>query len=107
VARTSKKQLVNGIEMPLKIIVVGDSTSHGGRVTTGSATHTIGGKPVARLDDLVDCPQSYPGGRPHGINRIIEAHPTITVGGRRIALHGHKTECGCTLIGSVTADAGG
>jgi len=93
--------------MALKIIVVGDATSHGGRVITGSETHTIGGRQITRLGDLVDCPEKYPDGRPHGVNKIIEAHPTLTVGNRRVALHGHKTECGCTLIGSMTADAGG
>lgn len=30
--------------MALQIIVVGDSTSHGGKVITGSELHTIGGK---------------------------------------------------------------
>ncbi|WP_419690156.1 PAAR domain-containing protein [Burkholderia theae] len=93
--------------MAQKIIVVGDMTSHGGRVITGSETHTIGDRPIARLDDLVDCPEKYPEGRLHGVNRIIDAHPTFTIGNRRVAMHGHRTECGCTLIGSVTADAGG
>lgn len=92
--------------MSLQIIVVGDSTSHNGRVISGSETHDIGGKRIARLFDLVDCPQHYPDGRPHGINKIIEAHPTFEVGGRRVALHGHHTECGCTLIGSTTASMG-
>jgi len=92
--------------MALQIIVVGDMTSHGGRVISGSDTHSIGDKPIARLFDLVDCPQKYPDGRPHGINKIIEAHPTFTIGGERVALHGHHTECGCTLIGSATASIG-
>jgi uncharacterized Zn-binding protein involved in type VI secretion len=92
--------------MALQIIVVGDLTSHGGRVITGSETHTIGDKPIARLFDLVDCPQKYPDGRPHGINKIIEAHPTFMIGDKRVALHGHRTECGCTLIGSTTASIG-
>ncbi|MGU7780922.1 PAAR domain-containing protein [Burkholderia sp. PU8-34] len=92
--------------MALKIIVIGDGTSHGGRVITGSNTHMIGDKGIARLFDLVDCPQKYPDGRPHGINKIVEAHPTFTIGGERVALHGHRTECGCTLIGSGTASIG-
>jgi len=90
-----------------KIIVVGDATSHGGKVITGSPYHSIDGKKIARLGDLVDCPQCYPGGSPHGINKIIEAHPTMTVDGIRVALHGHHTECGCTLIGSVSASSDG
>ncbi|WP_423383694.1 PAAR domain-containing protein [Burkholderia sp. LMG 32019] len=92
--------------MALQIIVVGDSTSHGGRVITGSKIHTIGGKLIARLHDLVDCPQKYPDGRPHGVNKIAEAHSTFTLGGERVALHGHRTECGCTLIGSTIASVG-
>ncbi|WP_071769746.1 PAAR domain-containing protein [Burkholderia ubonensis] len=92
--------------MALQIIVVGDSTSHGGRVITGSDSHTVGGKRIARLHDLVDCPEKYPDGRPHGVNKIIEAHPTFTIGGERVALHGHHAECGCTLIGSTTAQIG-
>ncbi|CAN0626792.1 PAAR repeat-containing protein [Burkholderia multivorans] len=92
--------------MALQIIVVGDRTSHGGRVISGSEAHMVGGKGIARLFDLVDCPQTYPDGRPHGINKIIEAHPTFTIGGQRVALHGHHAECGCTLIGIGTASIG-
>ncbi|MEN8506370.1 MULTISPECIES: PAAR domain-containing protein [Paraburkholderia] len=92
--------------MALQIIVVGDLTSHGGRVISGSETHTIGGKRIARLFDLVDCPQKYPDGRPHGINKIIEAHPTFTIGDERVAVAGNRTECGCELIGSTTASIG-
>ncbi|ACC76024.1 PAAR domain-containing protein [Paraburkholderia phymatum] len=92
--------------MSLLIIRVGDSTDHGGEVITGSPTHKLGGKPIARLNDLVECPQRYPDGRPHGVNRIIEAHPTFAVGGVRVALHGHHTECGCALIGSSVGSIG-
>ncbi|MFM0139543.1 PAAR domain-containing protein [Caballeronia grimmiae] len=92
--------------MSLPIIRVGDRTDHGGKVITGSSTHMISGRSVARLNDLVDCPQTYPDGRPHGINKIIEAHPTFMVGGQRVALHGHHSECGCALIGSTSAAIG-
>ncbi|MFB9126661.1 PAAR domain-containing protein [Paraburkholderia dipogonis] len=92
--------------MALKIIVVGDSTSHGGKVITGSELHTIGGRKIARLHDLVDCPEKYPDGRPHGVNKIIEAHPAFTIGGEQVALHGHHSECGCTLIASSMASVG-
>jgi len=92
--------------MALQIIVVGDSTTHGGKFITGSETHKIDNKPIARLHDLVDCPQSYPDGRPHGVNKIVEAHATFVIGGQPVALHGHHTECGCTLIGSVAASIG-
>jgi uncharacterized Zn-binding protein involved in type VI secretion len=92
--------------MPLKIIVVGDSTNHGGKVISGSPTHDIGGKAIARLGDQVSCPQVYPGGKPHGVNRIVTAHETLTAGGKPVAVHGCKTECGCMLIGRVNATVG-
>lgn len=92
--------------MPLKIIVVGDSTDHGGKVISGSPTHDIGGKAIARLGDSVSCPQLYPGGKPHGVNKIVTAHKTLTAGGKQVAVHGCKTECGCTLVGRVNASVG-
>lgn len=87
--------------MGKKVIVVGDSTSHGGKVISGSATMTIAGKGIARKGDKVDCPQKYPNKKPHGVNKIVEGDGGYIVDGQPVALHGHKTECGCTLIGSV------
>lgn len=87
--------------MPLAIIAVGDKTDHGGTVITGSPTHSIHGRAIARLGDKVNCPLTYPGGKPHGINKIIMGHDTFTVNGVSVAVAGCKTECGCTLIGSI------
>jgi uncharacterized Zn-binding protein involved in type VI secretion len=42
-------------EMSLKIITVGDKTDHDGTVISGSPTHEIRGRAVARLGDQVDC----------------------------------------------------
>lgn len=89
--------------MSRKIITVGDSTDHGGKVISGSPLHDIGGKAIARLNDKVSCPLLYPGGAPHGINKITTAHETVTVGDIPVAVDGCKTECGCTLIGSGIA----
>ncbi|MCW3505934.1 PAAR domain-containing protein, partial [Burkholderia cenocepacia] len=38
------------------IIRVGDATSHGGQVVTGSAVSEVMGRPVARLGDTCICP---------------------------------------------------
>ncbi|MWL87318.1 MULTISPECIES: PAAR domain-containing protein [unclassified Cupriavidus] len=92
--------------MSLGIITVGDTTDHGGKVISGSPTHTVGGKAIARLGDLVDCPQKYPGGRPHGVNKIVDAHPTVTMGGVPVAVDGCHSECGCVLIASGNAAVG-
>jgi uncharacterized Zn-binding protein involved in type VI secretion len=92
--------------MPLKIITVGDKTDHGGTVISGSPTHDIRGRAIARLGDAVDCPQSYPGGKTHGVNKIVTAHSTFTVNGVPVAVEDCKTECGCKLIGSLPATVG-
>ncbi len=89
--------------MSLKIITVGDETDHGGKVISGSSDHDIRGKAIARLGDKVDCPLFYPGGKPHGINKIITGHDTLTVNGVPVAVDGCRTECGCKLIGSMPA----
>lgn len=89
--------------MALKIITVGDGTDHGGKVISGSPTHDIGGKAIARLGDEVECPQHYPDGTPHGVNKIVTAHSTFSVGGIPVAVQDCLTECGCKLIGSATA----
>lgn len=92
--------------MSLKIITVGDATDHGGKVISGSPTHDIDGRPIARLGDKVACPMSYPSGLPHGINKIVTAHPTLTAGGVPVAVADCMTECGCKLVGSRTATVG-
>lgn len=88
--------------MALPIVRLGDKTSHGGAVISASTTHTIGGIGIARVGDQVQCPK-----RGHGVNNIVEGAVTFLVGGRMVALHGHKSACGCTLISSlVTATHG-
>ncbi|WP_017453587.1 PAAR domain-containing protein [Herbaspirillum rubrisubalbicans] len=39
--------------MPLPIIRLGDTTSHGGKVISASETHTIHGIGIARVGDMV------------------------------------------------------
>lgn len=77
------------------VIRLYDQTSHGGFVIRASGSR-YDGKPLALLGDLVACP--LPG---HGVNPIIEGEPTMTEHGKPVALHGHRTACGCTLISSL------
>jgi uncharacterized Zn-binding protein involved in type VI secretion len=88
--------------MARKIIVLGDPTDHGGKVISGSLTQTISGKPIARLGDQVTCPI-----KGHGVNAIVEGEPSYLINGIPVALEGHKTACGCSLIGTVAATHGG
>ncbi|WP_211466255.1 PAAR domain-containing protein [Collimonas silvisoli] len=79
--------------MSKEIVLVGDGTDHDGTVVTGSDTDMIDGKPMARIGDLVDCPK-------HGLNKIIEGDPAITIDGIPVAVTNCKTECGSRLKGS-------
>ncbi|MFS2025514.1 PAAR domain-containing protein [Massilia sp. GER05] len=84
--------------MALPIIRLGDPTSHGGKVISASTTHIISGIGIARVGDSVSCPILG-----HGINPIIEGAPTFLIGDRMVALQGHHSACGCTLISSLLA----
>lgn len=90
-----------------RIIKVGDLTDHHGVVISGDSKRRLMGKPVARKGDMVDCPNKYPDGRPHGVHPIVEGSDSLKLNGVPVALEGHRTECGCLLIGSSSASAQG
>jgi uncharacterized Zn-binding protein involved in type VI secretion len=77
-------------------VVEGDSTSHGGKVITGSDRIKIRGRRAARKGDIVSCPL-------HGNNEIIEGSGRMNDGDRPIAVDGHRTQCGCILTSSSGA----
>lgn len=81
--------------MQRAIVRLGDKTTHGGAVITASMLHTVQGIGIARKGDMVACP--LPG---HGTNPIVEGCAVFRIDGREVALHGHKTACGCSLIAS-------
>jgi uncharacterized Zn-binding protein involved in type VI secretion len=88
--------------MALPVVRLGDPTSHGRKVISASMTHSISGIGIARVGDMVTCPIAG-----HGVNPIVEGAPTYLIGGRMVALHGHRSACGCTLVSSlVTATYG-
>jgi len=83
--------------MSRNVILVGDPTSHGGKVLSSSAPHyTVGGKPVALKGDPCSCPHRGH----HGVT-IAEGDPDHTINGVPVAYEGHKTTCGATLEASV------
>ncbi|WP_434664846.1 PAAR domain-containing protein [Paraburkholderia sp. A3BS-1L] len=77
------------------IIRVGDTTSHGGRVETGSKDSEVMGSAVARKGDRCICPI-----KGHENCMIIEGDPAFMVDGKPAAFDGHKTSCGAILISS-------
>lgn len=78
------------------VICVGDRLSSGGDVLTGARELKFVGREVACVGDEVICP--LPG---HGRNQISEGDTGSRCNGRPIALHGHRCDCGCTLISSL------
>lgn len=80
----------------IDLVLVGDSTDHGGKVITASETMKFGGRFVARKGDQVSCPK-------HDIspNLIIDGDETMTDDGVPVARHGYRAMCGCRLISSL------
>jgi uncharacterized Zn-binding protein involved in type VI secretion len=78
------------------IIRIGDKTTGGGTVLSGSSSMQFDGIGVAREGDPVRC--LIPG---HGRTVIAEGHPTFKDNGVPVAFHGHCCACGCTLISSL------
>ncbi|MDR5735836.1 PAAR domain-containing protein [Caballeronia sp. LZ025] len=75
------------------LIYVGDTTSHGGVVLTGSSRVSLNGRGAARKTDRVSCPRC-------GENEIVEGDAQMKDGDLPLSFHGHHTRCGATLISS-------
>ncbi|MCP2068776.1 PAAR domain-containing protein [Pseudomonas laurylsulfatiphila] len=78
------------------IIRIGDKTTGGGTVLSGSAAMKFTGIGVAREGDPVLCPTAG-----HGRTVIAEGHPTFKDNGIPVAFDGHLCACGCALISSL------
>lgn len=81
----------------------GDSTSHGGKILSASATIGVGdsGRRAARLGDLVHCSKC------DGTFPIVTSqNPAMTVEGVPLAFHGDKTSCGAVLIAAQSETTG-
>lgn len=72
---------------------LGDTTTHGGKIISASSTMFINGIQVARVGDLVSCPE-------HGTNRITEGDPTAFDNGISVVVENCLCECGCRIISS-------
>ncbi|QEM82543.1 PAAR domain-containing protein [Halomonas binhaiensis] len=79
------------------LILVGDSTSHGGTVLEGASSTFVQGKSVARVGDKVSCPKNG-----HSPAVIVSGDATTLIDGKPVARHGDKCSCGAALIASVT-----
>ncbi|WP_228064425.1 PAAR domain-containing protein [Novilysobacter avium] len=93
-----------GENMTRMWIVLGDATSSGGTVISGSPFTDIDGKPVARINDMATCPTHK------GTFPIVDGDPTTIIDGQAVALHGSSIACGCKVLAvkqmRVFVDAG-
>ncbi|AVR94583.1 PAAR domain-containing protein [Pseudoduganella armeniaca] len=81
-----------------KVIRLGDSTSHGGKVISTRAPHfKVGGIPVACVGDPCSCPV-----KGHNGCTIASGSARHRIGGVPIAFEGDVTSCGAKLLSSVT-----
>ena len=77
------------------VIRLGDSTSHGGKVTSACSDFKALGKPIAVNGDMTTCPQCK------GSFAIQVASSDRKHHGKAVAYDGDKTACGATLISSI------
>lgn len=80
---------------------LGDITSHGGRVITGSTSRLIRGNILVRLGDLCTCPI-------HGLTIIIDVLPVMPLTDNRFTAHsGARTACGAMILPAAHQDTQG
>ena len=79
--------------MPRPQARLGDTSSHGGTVITGSVTTIVNGRPVARMGDLHVCP--IPG---HGVTPIVSGSLDTATDGRPNARMGDMAGCGAVIV---------
>jgi uncharacterized Zn-binding protein involved in type VI secretion len=81
---------------------LGDTSTHGGTIITGSLTTMINGRPAARMGDMHACPIPY-----HGVTPIVTGSLKTTTDGRPNARIVDVTGCGAVIVGgslNTTAD---
>ena len=74
---------------------LGDTSSHGGTVITGSVTTIVNGRPVARMGDMHVCP--IPG---HGVTPIVVGSMNTATDGRPNARMCDIAGCGAVIVSS-------
>jgi len=82
------------------VAVVGDRTTKGGYILTGSGPATCGGRCIALVGDLVTCPKCRSKGQ------IVEGAPNLTFHCKPAAYNGCRVACKCTPVGSNQIIAG-
>ena len=79
--------------MTSAVVCLGDSSSHGGTIVSGSPQFTVKGRSVARMGDLHQCPM-----KGHGMTPIVSGSDRLLDQGRPVARAGDVTGCGAVLV---------
>ena len=81
-----------------RVIRLGDSTTHGGRVISVQASHfLVAGVAVACVGDVCSCP--LPG---HNGCTIVSGSARHRINGVQVAFEDDTTSCGARLISSAS-----
>ncbi len=75
-----------------RIARVGDGSTHGGSIVTGAASSFVNGMAIARVGDMLNCPQ-------HGMQAITSGSAGLMVEGKEAARAGDLCACGAVLTG--------
>lgn len=73
-----------------RVCRLGDTSSHGGAVTSASPNVFVNSIAVARLNDTFSCPI-------HGAQTIVSASGTVFANNRGVARLGDAISCGAVL----------
>lgn len=79
----------------MKVVRLGDTSSHGGAVISAASRTYLAGVRVARKGDLHACP--IPG---HGVTPIVTGAEGCLVEGQPVAREGDVAGCGAVLVAS-------
>ena len=72
---------------------LGDTSSHGGTIITGSVTAFVNGRPVARMGDMHVCPILG-----HGVTSIVGGSVNTATDGRPNVRLGDIAGCGAVIV---------
>lgn len=77
----------------MKIACVGDTSTHGGSITTsgGNSGYKVNGSTVALNGAILNCPD-------HGNQSLSAITTTAIVNGKLVLSHGAIAPCGATVI---------
>src|SRR4051812_1399136 len=83
-----------GRRMSHRLIVVGDTHSHGGTMTDGCPRSRIDGRAIVREGDPAECPI-------HGRTRVVDARSCISYYGHVAARDGDRLACGAEMVAGL------